>query len=90
MVLTKLKRWAATHESTRPKTIQKNIVDATDIQYMIFWLASNNIRIEFEKYSGKSKDELLALVRKFRAKFADNEDLMAALQVALGEDWDLL
>jgi hypothetical protein len=57
---------------------------------MIFWLAKNNFRINFESYSGKTKDELLSLVRKFHNKFADNQDLMGALKVALGEDWDLL
>jgi hypothetical protein len=57
---------------------------------MIFWLAEKDLRIEFESYSGQTKDELLSLVRKFRGEFADNQDLMAVLKVALGDDWDLL
>jgi hypothetical protein len=78
-------------ESTRPKTIQKNAVDAEDIRYMIRWLAENDLKIEFGQYAGKTKDELIPLVREFRNKFADDESLMAALMAALAEgDWDLL
>jgi hypothetical protein len=78
-------------ESTRPKTIAKNAVDAEDIRYMIRWLAENDLKIGFDQYAGKTRDELFPLVREFRNKFAYDEGLMAALRAALaGGDWDLL
>ena len=78
-------------ESTRPKTIVKNDVDAKDIWYMIRWLAENDLKIEFDQYAGKTRDELLPLLREFRNKFAYDEGLMAELRAALaGDDWDFL
>lgn len=75
----------------RPKTVAKNAVDAEDIRYMIRWLAENDLKIEFDQYAGKTRDELVPLVREFRNKFADDESLMAALRAALGRgDWDLV
>ena len=78
-------------ESTRPKTVTKNAVDANDVWYMIRWLAENDLKIGFDQYSGKNRDELVPLVQELRNKFADDESLMAALRAALAEgDWDLL
>ena len=78
-------------DSTRPKTVAKNAADAEDIRYMIRWLAENDLKIEFDQYAGKTRDELVPFVREFRNKFADDECLMAALRVALaGGDWDFL
>ena len=68
----------------------KNAADATDIEYMIFWLAENDLKITFGEYAGKTKDELVPWVRKYRDKFAYNERLMVALKAALGDNWDLL
>jgi len=90
LVLTKLKRWAMNVESTRPKTKRKNATDAADMGWMINWLANNDLRIRFEQYAGKTKEELLPLIRKYRDKFADQEDLMVELKAVLGDDWDLL
>ena len=78
-------------ESTRPKTIAKNDADTKDILYMIRWLAENDLKIGFDQYAGKTRDELVPLVQEFRNKFAYDESLMAALRAALAEgDWDLL
>ena len=90
LILTKLKRWATTVESTRPKTKEKNAADAADIEWMIIWLAGNNLKIRFEEYAGKTKEDLLPLIRKYRDKFKNKENLMVALKVVLGDDWDLL
>ena len=77
-------------ESTRPKTKQKNTADAADMEWMITWLANNDLRIRFEEYAGKTKEELLPLLRKYRDKFAAKETLMAKLKAVLGDDWELL
>ena len=78
-------------EPTRPKTIQKNAADAEDIRYTIHWLTENDFKIEFGQYAGKTKVELVPLVREFRNEFADDESLMAVLMAALAEsDWNLL
>jgi len=90
LILTKLKRWATTAESTRPKTKEKNPTDAADIEWMILWLANNDLKIRFEQYAGKTKEGLLPLIRKYRDKFAGKDNLMVALKAVLGDDWDLL
>jgi hypothetical protein len=57
---------------------------------MIFWLAVNDLKIDFDRYAGKTKDQLVPLVREFRNMFAKEEKLMVALKAALAEgDWDL-
>ena len=74
---------APTLESTLPRTTEKNATDAKDIEYMIFWLAENDLNIGFEEYAGKTKDELIPLVRKYRKTDG-------SVKAALGDGWDLL
>ncbi len=51
---------------------------------MIGWLAKNDLKINFDHYSGKTKDGFIPLLRQFRNKFADDdENLMAKLKEAL-------
>jgi len=57
LLLTKLKRWYHNRDSTYPKTVEKRKSDKRDLNYMVTWLAGNNMTIEFEKYRGKSKTE---------------------------------
>lgn len=91
LLLTKMKRWWTTHESTRPKTITKNRSDKNDLDFLIFWLSSNKMKIDFDLYKGKEKPELLKTVRAYRDKFRDNVELMKALQEVLHEeDWDAI
>jgi len=60
------------------------------MEWMITWPPNNDLRIRFEQYAGKAKGEFLPLIRKYRDKFADKENLMVKLKVVLGEDWELL
>ncbi len=59
---------------------------------MIGWLAKNDLKINFDHYSGKTKDGFIPLLRQFRNKFADDdENLMAKLKEALTDgDWKSL
>jgi len=56
--------------------MQKNDADATDIKFIILWLADRNIQ-----YASHSEDGLISLVQKFRNKLASDETLAAALKV---------
>ncbi|KAI0781992.1 hypothetical protein C8Q75DRAFT_789278 [Abortiporus biennis] len=89
LILTKLKRWFHSHSSTRPKTILKVKSDQRDIDYMIYWLAQEGMRIRFDLYEGKSRQELLIFVETYKKKFEENETLMATLRSILEpEDWN--
>ncbi|CDO78207.1 hypothetical protein BN946_scf184701.g5 [Trametes cinnabarina] len=90
LILTKFKRWSIQHTSTRPKTMRKNASDRSDIQFIIEWLAENGERIRFDEYEGKSKPELLAMVRKYRDKYADDDEHMAKLRSIMPDDWDAM
>ncbi|OSC97831.1 hypothetical protein PYCCODRAFT_1418726 [Trametes coccinea BRFM310] len=88
LILTKFKRWSINHTSTRPKTIRKVASDRNDIQFIIEWLAENCERIRFDEYKGKAKPELLAMIGKYYAKYADNEEHMEKLRSIMPDDWD--
>ncbi|KAF8964813.1 hypothetical protein BDZ97DRAFT_865663 [Flammula alnicola] len=91
LILTKMKRWYHNHESTRPKTVLKNKSDQSDIDFLLYWLAENDMKIDFEKYQGKTRDELLCYVRQYHDKFHDNTDLVKVLDsVVRPDDWELL
>jgi len=72
--------------------VKKNSTDATDIRFMIGWLAKNDLKINLDHYSGKTKNGFIPLLRQFRNKFADDdENLMAKLKEALTDgDWKSL
>ncbi|KAF9559778.1 hypothetical protein CPC08DRAFT_637319 [Agrocybe pediades] len=91
LILTKMKRWAHSCESTFPKTVLKNASDQADLEFMIVWLAANDMQIEFELYQGKTKEQLLDIVRVFRNRFIGNTELMADLEsIMKPADWELL
>ncbi|KAF9443049.1 hypothetical protein P691DRAFT_713773 [Macrolepiota fuliginosa MF-IS2] len=91
LILTKMKRWYHNLESTRPKTVRKNDSDRRDLDFIVFWLADNQMTIEFELYEGKTKDELLKFVRTYREKAGEDEPLTEALKTVVKPvDWDLL
>ncbi|KAF8549498.1 hypothetical protein OG21DRAFT_1447782 [Imleria badia] len=91
LLLTKMKRWFYNYESTRPKTLSKNLSDKNDLDFLIFWLSDNDKKIDFGQYKGKGKPELLTFVRAYRNKYKDNAELMEALQSILcEEDWNAL
>jgi hypothetical protein len=86
-----MKRWYQNHDSTYPKTIAKRNSDKRDLYYMVTWLAHNKMTIEFDKYQGKSKAELLPFVQYYREQVKDDKDLLEDLQKAMKpEDWALL
>jgi len=91
LILTKMKRWHFNRDSTRPKTVLKNISDRRDLDYLVAWLVDNEMTIEFELYQGKTKDYLLNFVRSYREQVGRDEVLMQALKSAMKPlDWDLL
>jgi hypothetical protein len=86
-----MKRWYQNRESTYPKTLAKNGSDKRDLDFLVTWLAENNMTIEFEKYQGKNKEELLRYVRYYQEKYSEDESLMEDLKKAMKPlDWDLL
>ncbi|KAI0636216.1 hypothetical protein C8Q77DRAFT_1053092 [Trametes polyzona] len=87
LILTKLKRWSAMHTSTRPQTLRKVASDRSDIQYIITWLADRRERIRFHEYPGKTKLELLGMVRKYHDKFVDDVEQMDKLRSIMSEEW---
>lgn len=93
LLLTKIKRWfqIRASDSTYPKTIAKQLSDKRDLDYMVAWLASNDMTIEFEKYKGKSKAELLQFVRYYREQVEADKQTIENLQKAMKpDDWALL
>ncbi|KAL4076327.1 hypothetical protein J3A83DRAFT_2178016 [Scleroderma citrinum] len=91
LLLTKIKRWYHNRDSTYPKTVAKRISDKKDLNYMVIWLAVNNMTIEFEKYKGKSKTELLKFVRYYREQVKTDKVIIENLQKAMKPgDWALL
>ncbi|OCH91386.1 hypothetical protein OBBRIDRAFT_792319 [Obba rivulosa] len=87
LILTKFKRWSVSHTSTRPKTIRKVASDRNDINFLIQWLAERQIVIQFQLYQGKSKPELLLMVRRFHDKYMESTDLMGSLRSIMPDDW---
>src|SRR6266498_2846889 len=91
LLLTKMKRWYQNLESTRPKTVAKSLSDKRDLDYLVSWLTENNMTIEFEKYQGKTKDQLLEYVRAYVEVSKEEEELMGDLKAAMkSDDWKSL
>lgn len=90
LILTKFKRWSASHASTHPKTIRKILPDVCDIVFLIIWLAERGISIRFESYCGTTKPELLLMVRRFRDKYAEETERMESLRSIMPDDWDAM
>ncbi|KAI0329290.1 hypothetical protein GY45DRAFT_1253255, partial [Cubamyces sp. BRFM 1775] len=88
LILTKLKRWSTSYTSTWQKTVRKVASDNNDIRYMIRWLSNNNEHIRFDDYEGKTKPELLVMLRRYYDKYADNTELMEMLQSIMPDSWD--
>ncbi|KAI0054034.1 hypothetical protein FA95DRAFT_1480580, partial [Auriscalpium vulgare] len=91
LILTKLKRWCHSHESTWPKAVTKCRSDEKDIEFMIYWLLEQGLTIRFDLYQGKERPELLKFVKTYRDKFIENEDLIKTLQsIVEPPDWSAL
>ncbi|KAF8901180.1 hypothetical protein CPB84DRAFT_1747185 [Gymnopilus junonius] len=90
LILTKFKRWSMNCNSTRPKTVRKNRTDRQDIDYLLLWLADKELKIEFDLYDGKPKNELLKMVSMYHFKLLDEDDneLLKTLEdVIYPGDW---
>lgn len=90
LILTKLKRWTVNRTSTREKTKTKIATDRADIEYLIIWLAEQEWKIEFSKYEGKLRGDLLPMVRQVHQALVDdeNEELLAMLEAVMYPvDW---
>ncbi|KAI0089716.1 hypothetical protein BDY19DRAFT_992689 [Irpex rosettiformis] len=93
LILTKLKRWSTTHPSTRPQTITKTRIDKNDITFMLTYLFSHSLHIEFTKYAGKSREELVRMVKGFYDKLVEGgEDgtVRTLKGVMYNEDWEMM
>lgn len=66
--------------------MSKNRSDQKDIEFMINWLFKEKMLIGFDLYQGKSKGELLAMVRRYHDRFLDNEELMGSLKSLMQSD----
>ncbi|OJT01786.1 hypothetical protein TRAPUB_7842 [Trametes pubescens] len=88
MILTKFKRWSVSYTSSRPKTIKKVASDRGDIEFIIEWLAVREERIRFHEYEGKTKPELLSMIRKYHDKYVDDVDQMETLRSIMPDDWE--
>ena len=76
------------HTSIRPKTIRKVASDRADIKFMIEWLAESGERIRFDEYLGKTKLELLTMIRPYHDKYAEDVDHMDNLRSVMPDEWD--
>ncbi|KIY51100.1 hypothetical protein FISHEDRAFT_13958, partial [Fistulina hepatica ATCC 64428] len=65
LILTKLKRWCRIYYSSRPKSQMKAASDNQDIRFIIYWMADKQITIDFDKYQGRPRAELVDLVRTY-------------------------
>lgn len=93
LLLTKMKRWyhESQSKSTRPKTISKILSDKRDLDYLVSWLAENNMTIEFEQYRGKTRDELMKFVCRYWLAVQEDEVVAQDLKKAMKErDRELL
>ncbi|EJF64502.1 hypothetical protein DICSQDRAFT_133271 [Dichomitus squalens LYAD-421 SS1] len=88
--MTKFKRWSMSYTSTRPQTMKKVASDLNDIRFMIDWLAEHGEQIRFVDYSGKTKLELLVMLRRYHDKYADDEEHIAVLCSIMSDDWDTM
>ncbi|KAI9061128.1 hypothetical protein FKP32DRAFT_983399 [Trametes sanguinea] len=50
-------------------------------------IRKNSERIRFDEYKGKSKPELLAMIRKYHDKYADDVEQMEKLRSIMPDDW---
>ncbi|KAF8530432.1 hypothetical protein BU17DRAFT_35854, partial [Hysterangium stoloniferum] len=91
LLLTKMKRWYHNLESTFPRTMMKTKLDKQDLDYLINWLAKNEMTVELEAYQGKTPDELMPYVRCYWDTIRDDEALVECLRKAMKtKDWNLL
>lgn len=56
---------------------------------MIRWLNERNMHINFNNYQGKSREDLLMIVRRYHEKFSDDAERANHLRrIMESKDWD--
>lgn len=91
LILTKLKRWTVNRTSSWPKAKAKRDTDWADIKYLIAWLSDKDHKIEFNKYEGKGRGDLLVMVRQVHHELIEEEDeelLVKLEEVMHPVDWE--
>ncbi|KAI0350010.1 hypothetical protein OH77DRAFT_1431401 [Trametes cingulata] len=88
LILTKFNRWSLDYTSTRPKTVRKVASDRGDIRFLIKWLAENSQQIQFDEYRGKTRPQLLTMIRKYHDKYHNDTEHMAMLRSIMRDHWD--
>ncbi|KAH9902590.1 hypothetical protein C8Q73DRAFT_634577, partial [Cubamyces lactineus] len=87
LIIPKFERWFANHASTDPQALRKAASDRRDIGFLISWLLENGEPIRFHEYHGKTKCEVLAMVRQYHSKYAGDVSQMAKLRAIMQDDW---
>ncbi|OJT02451.1 hypothetical protein TRAPUB_7018 [Trametes pubescens] len=90
LILVTFKRWSTAHTSTLPKAFRNVAADLSDIHLIMEWLAGRQLRIRFHQYPGMTKRELLAMIRLYHDKYADDADQMDKLRSIMPNDWDAM
>ncbi|KAK7036752.1 hypothetical protein VNI00_011418 [Paramarasmius palmivorus] len=88
LILTKLKRWSAIQDSTRPKTMLKARSDLEDVKFLVNFLAEKQEHVAFDEYAGKPREALLKHVGVLWEHFVLHEDTdsLETLQKVLKPD----
>ncbi|OAX42834.1 hypothetical protein K503DRAFT_732789 [Rhizopogon vinicolor AM-OR11-026] len=86
LILTKLKRWIQTYQSTHPKTKSKAWSDRIDIDFLINCMSRKGMKIDFEAYEGKPKAVLLDLIRELHEALREDNGRIDALKSIVNED----
>jgi hypothetical protein len=68
--------------------MQKANSDHSDIRFIIDWLAEQHMFISFNHYQGKSKADLLPLLRKYYNRYEDAEFIGQLKRIVQSEDWE--
>ncbi|KAJ7742892.1 hypothetical protein B0H16DRAFT_1323163 [Mycena metata] len=71
LIFTKMKRWVhyATRPNTRPQSTSKRKSDEEDLSFLVYWMVEHQMTIDFERYAGKPKEELLSYLGVYLREF---------------------
>ncbi|KAI1791230.1 hypothetical protein LXA43DRAFT_447237 [Ganoderma leucocontextum] len=73
---------------TAAQGLKKASSDREDIRYIIPWLSQRGLRIGFNDYVGKTKAELLPMVRMYHDHYIQDKDHITCLRSIMPDDWD--
>ncbi|EEQ29137.1 hypothetical protein McanMca71_000818 [Microsporum canis] len=89
LTLTKLKRWMHIADSTRPASMSRAADDMSDMKTILEWLVSHSLKVNFEMYPEKSKEELLPGMAKLLER-GDTEIAGLLKETLFPEDFEAL